>query len=130
VRDLLLVFQAKEGLAQMIGKSRLRYLTIVLSACLAIAGCEKFGYSRSETEAQRIEAKRLEDQKERAALIEQVKAAAIAQEQKQAPIKKLQAQIDALQQQISDARSRGKDWRALEKSQEALEAQKAELQRQ
>ena len=114
----------------MIGKGRILYLTIVLSGSLIIAGCDKFGSSSPETEAQRQEEQRLKDQKERAALVERMKAAAIAQEQKQAPIKKLQSQIDALDQQIGDARARGKDWRALEKAQEALEAQKAELQRQ
>ena len=114
----------------MIGKGRILYLTIILSGALLIAGCDKFGSSSSETEAQRQEGQRLEDQKERAALVERMKAAAIAQEKKQEPIKQLQSQIDALDQQINDARSRGKDWRALEKVQEALEAQKAELQRQ
>ena len=109
---------------------RMLYLTMVLSVSLAIAGCDKFGSSNSETEAQRQEEQRLKDRKERAALVERMKAAAIAQEQKQAPIKKLQSQIDALDQQIGDARARGKDCRALEKAQEALEAQKAELQRQ
>jgi hypothetical protein len=112
----------------VIGKGRILYLTIVLSGSLAIAGCDKS--SSPETEAQRLEEQRLKDQKERAALVERMKAAAIAQEQKQAPIKRLQSQIDALDQQIIAARSRGKDWKALEKAQEALEAQKAELQRQ
>jgi hypothetical protein len=112
----------------VIGKGGILYLTIILSGSLVIAGCDKS--SNSETEAQRQEAQRLEDQKERAALAERMRAAAIAQEQKKEPIKKLQSQIDALDQQIGYARARGKDWRALEKAQEALEAQKAELQRQ
>jgi hypothetical protein len=120
--------KAKEGLAQVIGK-RL-YLTIVLSGTLVIAGCGKSGSSRLEEEAQRREEQRLEDQKERAALAERVKAGAFAQEQKREPIKKLQTQIDDLEQQISYARQRGKDWRPLEKEQEALEAKKAELERQ
>ena len=72
---------------------------------------------------------RLNDQKERAALAEQMRAAAIAREQKQEPIKRLQKQIDALEDQITYARQRGKDWRPLEKAQEALEAQKGELER-
>ena len=112
----------------MIGKGRILYLTIVLSGSLVVAGCDKS--PDSETEAQRREEQRLEDQKERAALAERMKAAAIAQEQKKEPIKKLQSQIDALDEQISYARARGKDWRPLEKEQEALEARKAELQRQ
>jgi len=62
----------------VIGKGRILYLTIVLSGSLIIAGCDKFGSSSPETEAQRQEEQRLKDQKERAALVERMKAAAIA----------------------------------------------------
>jgi hypothetical protein len=63
-------------------------------------------------------------------MIERLKAAAIAQDKKQNPIRILQKQIDALDEQISEAWEKRKDWRALEKAQEAFEAQKYEVERQ
>src|SRR2546421_3359059 len=99
----------------MIRRLNILYRVAVLAAVVAVAGCDKFGSSNSDENAQRQEEQRLQDQKERAALVERMKAAAKAQEDKQEPIKRLQKQIDALDQQISDAHARGKDWRALEK---------------
>ncbi|MEY2438709.1 MAG: hypothetical protein QOI34_94 [Verrucomicrobiota bacterium] len=113
----------------MTRKFNIFFWPTVLAITLIIAGCDS-GPSSLELAAQRLEEQRTIDQKERAALVEQMKAAAVAQEKKQEPINKLQIQIDALDQQINDARSKGKDWRALEKTQEALEVQKYELQRQ
>ena len=111
----------------MTGNFHAVYRATVLGTLIASASCDRFGWSNSEQTEQRREEQRLEDQKERDAVVERMKAAAIAQEQKQEPIKKLQTQIDALEEKISDARSRGKDWRPLEKEQEALEAQRDEL---
>ena len=112
----------------MIRKLGLLYSAAVLVVLLPTAGCDR---SPSPEElAQRQEEQRVQDQKERTVLIDRLKAAALAQDQKQAPIRNLQKQIDALDAQISDARSKGKDWRALGKAQESLEAQKYELQRQ
>jgi hypothetical protein len=104
-------------------------LPALFAAVLALAGCNKVDPNSPEVAAQRQEEQRLKDQQERAVLAEKMKAAALAREQKQEPIKALQKKIDALDQQISDARSRGKDWRPLAKAQEALEAEKYELER-
>jgi len=114
----------------MIRKRDVLYFAALLVGLLPTAGCDKYASPSPEEVAQRREEQRVEDQKERAAMVERMKAAAIAQDKKQEPIKNLQKQIDALDVQISNARSKGKDWRALEKTQEALETQKYELQRQ
>jgi uncharacterized protein HemX len=112
----------------MIRKLDLLYLAALLCVSLSVTGCGRNSSLDLEAAAQQKEEQRLQDQKERAALVERMKAAALAQEKKQEPIKALQKQIDELDAQITDARSKGKDWRALEKKQEALEAQKYELQ--
>jgi hypothetical protein len=112
----------------MIRKLGLLYSAAVLVVLLPTVGCDR---SPSPEElARRQEEQRAQDQKERAVIVDQMKAAALAQDQKQAPIRSLQKQIDAIDAQISDARSKGKDWRALGKIQDALETQKYELQRQ
>jgi hypothetical protein len=114
----------------MIRKLDVLYLAALLAGLSPTAGCDKYASLSPGEAAQRQEDRRLEDQKERAAMVERMKAAAIAEDKKQEPIRNLQKQIDALDVQISAARSKGKDWRALEKAQEALETQKYELQRQ
>jgi hypothetical protein len=114
----------------MIGKLDLLSFITFLGGALATASCEKETSPSLEVLAQRQEAQRLQDQKERAATVDRLKAAAIAQDKKQVAIKNLQNQIDALDKQISDARLKGGDWRGLEKAQETLEQQKYELQRQ
>jgi hypothetical protein len=106
------------------------YIAVLFVVPFLTAGCEKYGLGSAELAAQRQEEQRVQDQQERAALVDRMKAAGIAQERKQEPIRNLQKQIDAIDERISDARSRGKDCRDLEKTQDALEAQKAELQRQ
>jgi hypothetical protein len=127
VRNLL-SFQHPKRVVLMIRKLGLLYSVAVLVVLLPTAGCDR---SPSPEElARRQEEQRVQDQKERDVIIERLKAASLAQDQKQAPIRNLQKQIDALDAQISDARSKAKDWRALGKAQEALEAQKYELQRQ
>ena len=105
------------------------YLPVILAAVIALSGCNKLDSTSPEVAAQRQEEQRLKDQQERAARAEKMKAAAIAREQKQEPIRELQKKIDALDRQISDARSRGNDWRPLAKTQEALEAEKYELEK-
>ena len=112
----------------MIRKASSLYFAVVLFGSLVIGGCDRFFSSEDGT--QRLEEKRLQDQNERAALVEKMKAVSIERQKKQEPIKNLQKQIDALDQQISYARSRGIDWRPSEKTQEALEAKKEELEKQ
>ena len=97
------------------------YFLAVLTASI-VAGCDD-----SPDPAQVKEEQRLQDQKERLALVEKMKAAALAEEKKKEPIRDLQKKIDALDEQISYARARGKDCRALEAEQEALEARQYEL---
>jgi len=104
--------------------------TVLLAGLCLTAGCDEEASPNSQVAAQRQEDQRLLDQKDRAALVERMKAAAIAADKKREPITKLQNQINALDEQITASRSKGKDWRALEKQQEALETQKRELERQ
>jgi hypothetical protein len=113
----------------MVRKLDILYSAILFVGLIPTAGCDRYAAPSPEELAQRQEEQRVQDQKERAVMIDRLKAAALAQEQKQAPIKNLQRQIDVLEAQISDARSKGIDWRSLEKTQEALETQKYELQR-
>lgn len=101
------------------------YFAAILSAMVAMTGCDRSSSVRDEEIAQQ---QRLQDQTDRAALVERVRAAASAQEKKQEAINALQKQIEELDAKISDARSKGKDCRALEKAQEALETKKYELQ--
>jgi TolA-binding protein len=110
----------------MIRRLEMLYFATLLAGLLSTAGCDKHASPGPEVG----EAQRLQDQQERAAMADRLKAAAIAQDKKQEPIANLQKQIDALDEQIRDARSKGKDWRTLEKAQEALETKKYELQRQ
>ncbi len=112
----------------MIRKLDLLYFTALFVGLLPSTGCNRHTSSGPEIVAKRQEAQRLQEQTERAALVERMKAAAIAEEIRQEPIRNLQMQIDALDEQISDAWSRGKDCKALEIAQDALEAQKYELQ--
>ena len=113
----------------MIRKLDILYVTAFVAAFLSVSGCEKYSPPSLEIIAQQKEEQRLQDQKDRTAMVERMKAAALVQDQKLEPIRNLQKQIDALAVQISAARSRGKDCRALEKTQEALETQKYEMQR-
>ena len=114
----------------MIRKLKMVYFATLLAGLCLTAGCDEEALPNSEVTKRRQEEQRLQDQKERAALVEQMKAAAMAADKKREPIIKLQNQINALDEQITAARSRGKDWTALEKQQEALQAQKRELERQ
>jgi hypothetical protein len=114
----------------MIQRLEVLYLVLLLVGALPTAGCKKNASSRSELAAQQQEQQRLQEQKVRTAMVEQLKAAAIAQDAKQEPIRNLQKQIDTLDVQISEAWSKGKDFKALEKAEDALEAQKYELERQ
>jgi len=101
------------------------YFLAVLTA-LIVAGCD----DDSPDPVQAKEEQRQQDQKERLALVEKMKAAALVEEKKKEPIRDLQKKIDALDDQIGYARARGKDGRALEQMQEAVEAQKYELTHQ
>jgi hypothetical protein len=105
-------------------------LAAVLAGLLPLAGCDKWRSYSEDAPHQEAEDQHFAEQKERAALVERMKAAAKAQDRKQEALRNLQTKIDAVDDQISDARRHGKDWRGLEKGQEALEAQKYELQRQ
>jgi anti-sigma-K factor RskA len=106
------------------------YIAVLCALLFLTAGCDKYGLGSAELATQRQEEQRVQDQQERAALVERMKAAAVAQDRKQEPIRNLQKQIDAIDDRIGEARARGKDCRDLEKTQDALEARKAELQRQ
>ena len=114
----------------MIRKLDLLYCTVCLTGLPFVTGCEKYASPSPEEVAQQREVQRLDDQKERAAMVERMKAAAVIEDKKQEAMRNLQKQIDALDVQISAAHAIGKDWRPLEKQQEALEARKYELQRQ
>jgi hypothetical protein len=104
------------------------YFAALFIAVVSITGCGRNSTSGEEAAGQQTEEQRLQDQKERTALVERMKAEALAKEKKQEPIDALEKQIESLDVQIGDARARGKDCAALEKSQETLEAKKYELQ--
>lgn len=106
------------------------YLAALFVGLLPTAGCNKNTPPSFEVVAQRQEQQRLQEQKERTVMVERLKAAAIADDKKQEPIKNLQKQIDDLDVAISDAWSQGKDTRALEKAEDVLEEQKYDLERQ
>src|SRR3954447_2964962 len=105
------------------------FLAIVSASVLCLTGCGESEEARAARLIQERQEQLAKDQKERATLIAQTKAALVAQERKREAIAAVQGQVDAIGEQIGFNRARGRDCTALEKAQEDLEQKIYEIDR-
>lgn len=107
----------------------LSFLAIAVATVLCLTACGESEEARAARLIQERQEQLAKDQKERATLIAQTKAALAAQDRKREAIAVVQGQIDAIEEQISFNRARGRDCTALEKTEEDLEQKIYEIER-
>src|SRR3954447_710211 len=95
---------------------RFSFLTLALASVVCLTACGESEEARASRLVQERQEQLAKDQKERATLIAQTKAAFAAQDRKREAIAAVQGQIDAIDEQISFNRARGRDCTGLEKT--------------
>ena len=107
----------------------LSFLAVVSASVLCLSGCGESEEARAARLVQERQEQLAKDQKERATLIAQTKAALAVQDRKREAIAAVQGQIDVIEEQIGFNRARGRDCTALEKTQEDLQEKIYEIER-